>query len=470
MSDTDPSIPTSPAADARVPRGTTPTWEIEMLLSGAVVFALLQVPGSLDAAFDRLFLRLDGTLGVAALLVYSYAKAIVYALILTFITHLAARAYWIALVGVDSVFPDGPKWHRSKLGAIARETLERRVVPPRDLIGRADDRCSLIFASGILLVLFALFSLLATAVLGGIAFAISELAFDGAHFAIIILVLASLFSIPSAVAMFVDRLRGDRLDRAGLPARMIAWANAAGFRVPVLRHALPLLYTLSSNRPTQRVYVLLVVAMLGILYFVMGEVLVRREVVKFDMYAFLPDQPTSYALDPDHYEDRREPASAAMLPYIQSEIVSGPYVRLFVPYLAERHEPGIRRSCPGIEPLSAKHFRMRGRERLDDARSLQTLDCFQRMLAIELDGERTDLALHFGSDARSGQRGVIAMIPASRLEPGRHVVALTRPPRSRDAPANPGTDELPASGESRAGTERTEMARGELRYEIPFWR
>src|SRR5687767_652111 len=84
-----------PAPDARVPRGTTPTWEIEMLLSGAVVFALMQVPGALDSTFDRLFLRLDGTFGIAALLVYSYTKAIVYALILTFLFHLAARAYWI---------------------------------------------------------------------------------------------------------------------------------------------------------------------------------------------------------------------------------------------------------------------------------------------------------------------------------------------------------------------------------------
>ena len=457
-----------PSSDARVPRGTTPTWEIEMLLSGAVVFALMQVPGALDSTFDRLFLRLDGTFGVAALLVYSYTKAIVYALILTFLFHLAARAYWIALVGIDSVYPGGPKWANRKMGRIARETLEARVVPPGELIGRADDRCSLIFASGILLVLFALFSLLGTILLGAIAYALSEILFGGRDFATIMLVLAAAISIPSAIAMFVDRLRGDRLARGGTPARLIAFSNAAGFRMPVLRHALPLLYTLSTNRPTQRVYVLLVVAMLGIVYFVMGEVLVRREVLRFDMYAYLPDQPTSYALDPDHYEDRREPASAAMLPYIQSEIVIAPYVRLFVPYLAERHELGLQLACPGLKPLTASRFRMRTRGTLDDARSLETLACFSKMLAIELDGEPVDVTLHFGSDARTAQRGVVAVIPVTSLEKGRHVVALRRPPRKRDAPVNPGTEEQPASGESR-GT-GAEIAQRNLRYEIPFWR
>ena len=44
--------PDPAATPETVPRGTTPTWEIEMLLSGAVVFALLQIPSQLDPLFD----------------------------------------------------------------------------------------------------------------------------------------------------------------------------------------------------------------------------------------------------------------------------------------------------------------------------------------------------------------------------------------------------------------------------------
>ena len=35
-----------------LPRRTTPTWEVELLISGVAVFAMLQLPGWLD---DRLF-------------------------------------------------------------------------------------------------------------------------------------------------------------------------------------------------------------------------------------------------------------------------------------------------------------------------------------------------------------------------------------------------------------------------------
>ena len=449
-----------------VPRGTTPTWEIEMLLSGAVVFALMQMPGVLDTTFDRMFLKLPASLSVGSLLVYSYVKAIVYALVLTFVTHLAARAYWIALVGIDSVYPEGPRWDRLKTGPILRDMARRDFVPLKTLIGRADDRCSLIFSGGILLVMFALFSLVITSVITGAAFLISHFALGDRYWIEIMLGLAAVSALPAALAGLWDRYRGDRLDPDGSGAHAIRMLTRVNQRF-MIAPTLPMLYTLSTNRPRQRIYAAIVVAMLAILYFVMGEVLVRREVLQLDLYPHLPDRPTSYALDPDHYEDRREPGGATTLPYIQSEIVTGRYVRLFVPYLTERHEAGLARACPELEPLAQSRF-MRRTDRLDDARSLETLACFAKMLEFQLDGAPIAPDLNFGSDARSGHRGIVAMIPVAELAPGRHVVALRRPPRPSDELAKV-AEEQPASGEAPKAAGSND-ANAELRYEIPFWR
>lgn len=464
---TEPNDPArAPEHPVTVPRGTTPTWEIEMLLSGAVVFALMQVPGVLDASFDRVFLKLPATLSVGSLLVYSYVKAIVYALVLTFIAHLAARAYWIALVGIDSVYPDGPRWDRLKTGPILREMARRDFVPLKSLIARADDRCSLIFSSGILLVMFALFSLVLTSAITGVAFLVSHFTLGDRYWIEIMLGFTAVVALPAAIAGVWDRYRGHRLDPEGRAANAIRTISRLNQRV-MLAPTLPMLYTLSTNRPRQRIYAVLVVAMLAILYFVMGEVLVRREVLQLDLYPHLPDRPTSYALDPDHYEDRREPGSATTLPYIQSEIVAGRYVRLFVPYLTERHEAGLAHACPGLRPLAQSRF-VRRTDRLDDARTLETLGCFGKMLAFQLDGAPIAPDLSFGSDARSGHRGIVAMIPVSDLAPGRHVVALRRPPRPNDELPKPG-EEMPASGEAPKDAGSND-ASTELRYEIPFWR
>ncbi len=465
----DASNTESANATTAVPRGTTPTWEIEMLLSGAVVFALMQIPTVLDQSFDRVFLKLAAAWSIVALLVYSYVKAIVYALILTFIAHLAARAYWIALVGLDSVYPGGPRWEKLSAGPILREHARRRFVPLKTLIGRADDRCSLIFASGILLVLFALFSLVFTSVIAAFAFALSHYLFGDGYWVEILLGVTAVVALPAALAGLYDRYRGDRIAPDGSLARAIRAIATLNQRL-VIAPALPMLHTLQTNRPRQRIYAVLIVAMLAILYFVMGEVLVRREVLQLDMYAHLPDRPTSYALDPDHYEDRRDPQSVAMLPYIQSEIVTGRYLRLFVPYLNERHAAGLARACPGLEPISSGSMMRRGDRRLDDAKSLETLGCFAKMLKIELDGRPIEPDLSFGSDARSGHRGLVAMIPATELASGRHVVALRRPPRERGEVASPASEELTDSGEARATKAPSGEPQTELRYEIPFWR
>ena len=462
----DPDRARASDAPVGVPRGTTPTWEIEMLLSGAVVFALMQMPGVLDTTFDRVFLKLPATLSVGSLLVYSYVKAIVYALVLTFVTHLAARAYWIALVGIDSVYPEGPRWDRLKAGPILREMAKDDFVPLKTLIARADDRCSLIFSGGILLVMFALFSLVITSVVTGAAYLISHFAFDDRYWIEIMLAFTAVVALPAAIAGAWDRYRGHRVDPDSSAANAIRMISRVNQRVMVAP-TLPMLYTLSTNRPRQRIYGVLVVAMLTILYFVMGEVLVRREVLQLDLYPHLPDRPTSYALDPDHYEDRREPGSATTLPYIQSEIVVGRYVRLFVPYLTERHEAGLARACPGLQPLAQSRF-MRRTDRLDDARTLETLGCFAKMLAFQLDGAPVTPDLSFGSDARSGHRGIVAMIPVADLATGRHVIALRRPPRPSDELAKPG-EEMPASGEAPKDAGSND-ANAELRYEIPFWR
>src|SRR5688500_6169378 len=71
------------------------TWELELLISGAVVFALLQFPSALDRWFWRVDPHLVGAAEESAFFVYFYSKLIVYTLVATFVVHLCSRAYWV---------------------------------------------------------------------------------------------------------------------------------------------------------------------------------------------------------------------------------------------------------------------------------------------------------------------------------------------------------------------------------------
>src|SRR4051794_24559506 len=101
----DPAAPAHGPGASGVPAETTPTWEMELLISGATVFGLMQLPARLDAIFYDLFNR--GSEQVASLLMplWIYAKVALLTLIGTFVLHLVLRGLWVAMVGLDSVYP-----------------------------------------------------------------------------------------------------------------------------------------------------------------------------------------------------------------------------------------------------------------------------------------------------------------------------------------------------------------------------
>ncbi|MGA8891870.1 MAG: hypothetical protein WB493_09895, partial [Anaeromyxobacteraceae bacterium] len=144
-----------------LPQRTTPTWEMELLLSGALVFGLAQLPREVDALFYPAFHRLAGGGEMLALLAWIYAKAFLLTLLGTFILHLAARGYWVALVGLDSVYPGGIRWERLQMGPYLRAASggdDRGGMAAR--IERADNRASRIFGMGMGIALAALIPLL----------------------------------------------------------------------------------------------------------------------------------------------------------------------------------------------------------------------------------------------------------------------------------------------------------------------
>ena len=49
-------------------------------------------------------------------MLYQYVKLILYTLISCFILHLCTRAYWVGLIGLETVFPHGVRWEDTPTG------------------------------------------------------------------------------------------------------------------------------------------------------------------------------------------------------------------------------------------------------------------------------------------------------------------------------------------------------------------
>ena len=130
-------------------RRTTPTWELELLISGATVFSLMQLPDALNRVLVILMNGNEEPIVDLVRTVSIYLQFSLITLIITFVLHLLARAYWVAMVGMYSVYPQGIRWDKSSSGGPAyRQFGEKEMGTMPELIDRADNRATQIFGLG----------------------------------------------------------------------------------------------------------------------------------------------------------------------------------------------------------------------------------------------------------------------------------------------------------------------------------
>lgn len=414
----------TPAAATRdpdpLPKHTTPTWEVELLISGVAVFAMLQLPGWLDNQMFALMPRLDADLAGIGLSLYLYLKSAAVILAVTFALHLLLRAHWIALVGMHSVYPDGVIWEKLRMGPIQRGIEQGRHGCAAESIERADNRATVVFAIGVMLatrllqiglvfaVLFTL--LLICATLTGIRINL---------FLLLSICLASIISL-MLLSRRIDRMAGQRLRQRGLPRRaltmilrLVAYAGI-GRRSEVMA----LLISHGSERRINLMTGVIFAALFTAMTFGMRAMKHPAEAGSYGLFPYSVDD--SRTLRSAHYDDQRDALHGPAAPFVQSAVIDGAYLRLTVPYLPQLDAPAQRRLCTSALAKPA-----------GEARADAMLDCLARLHAVSLDGQPL-AALHYdiGSDPRTERPALQAMIDVRSLASGRHLLRVARAPTS----------------------------------------
>ena len=142
------------------------SWEVEILIVGFVLVMLFQVVGKLDFEsyifFDSGDLQTEENYGSWALYFSQFAglmavSATVNILIYSFGTYLAFRGFWVGVLGLSSVFPDGINF--KKLNFKNRLSLNKDKYDLIKFINYIDKICSSIFSFSFL-ISFAIVSLI----------------------------------------------------------------------------------------------------------------------------------------------------------------------------------------------------------------------------------------------------------------------------------------------------------------------
>lgn len=412
-------------------------WELELLISGAVVFSLLQMPGQVDDWFYGLEPHVAGRTHFGAFMLYTYVKLILYTLITCFVLHLTMRAYWVGLIGLETVFPQGVRWDNSTYGPVMTEVYREKMGRLQPKIDAADRFCSILFPLAFTLVMLFFFSIGILGLAGALAFGISRLLWDGDHFTG---VLIGIFAVAMVIPLFTwiaDRTWGARVERGGAGHRMLRRASLASYYVNAMPIYGTTFLTLFSNMRKGSRYPAMY-ALLALLFavFMVKDVFLARGVVRSGDEQFLPDEEGAFGIRPGFYESQRHPDDVHdRMPSIQSDVVSDPYLKLFIPYSPERHGEAFAERCPGLRPLSPGGVRMDAADPPDSAAVRAVLDCWTRLQPVALNGRTLRPEFRFYTHPHSGIRGILAYIPVAGLPRGENLLTVAVAPRAADAEA-----------------------------------
>lgn len=427
-----------------LPKRTTPTWEMEILLSGATVFALFQAYAELNVAAFWLIERLPGALGGLLSPIGLYMQGALLALALGFLGHLILRAAWVSLVGLHSVDPEGRLRHNENLGPTQRALLGEALDALPIRIATLDDVATIVFGAALgvakmmAMLMLAVGSTVALAFLGALLLDMTErtaeLGFG----------LVSLWLAPLMVATLWDNHAGKRSRPAPVWIERILRAYAAlGLTADGNLGLTAATYRVAGMRRGWRAQAAIALVVAFVVTVTLATPALQNKGVGGLLDGDFPAMQAgdTAVLQANHYLDRQQDNDAQYVPSLPGDVLTEPYARLFIPYVPDWHDV----------PLDRCASRAGERWLTDAAASRAVLDCLAAKQPIMLDGRPVAASWWWSTDARRDRRGFQVMIDLRALAPGAHLleVARSEAERRRDGD-DAGNDDAP--------------------WHIPFWR
>jgi len=399
------------------------TDELELIISSLTIFALFSIPGWLFDKISGVYTHLSTSMAIASTVGTTLLAGASYGLAACFIVHLMARAYWVGLIGLRTVFPDGINWARTPgLGPLSRQYY-RDTLPDLDTVIQNTDR----LASS----LFAVISMLTLSVIWFGAILVVILVVSGAVGArfgltntgmfIGTAVLLVLFIGVPIIVYLLDRQLASRVPRlrdsrifAGL-VRVLS--RIAGFAYPQ-RLVLPVKLTLQSNTRPVAFFVALTLGIIVIAAIGSTRLGAWSNFTLSGEFTYLDTAQVQEGLRSTYYEDMASPLDRVRgWPRIDSFKQSGSFVRLFLPYQPLRDNLVLDQLCGSAEEAPDR------------------VACLRQLWTVAIDGRPVSMAdFEPAERADLRMRGLIGLVPLTGLQPGlRRIEVVWNPSAGEEA-------------------------------------
>ena len=429
---TDEQSDQSPFVQPQLHELASQSWNLELIISGAALFATLSLPGLLNDAFVyyRYHLMTDTSFlneGLP-LLAYSLTKGISYVLFCAFLANFVMRAFWVGLVGLLAVYPKGIRFEQLPfMSQYARDQHKQEMGSLEHFIIRLDRRCNVIFALAFLLA-FALLMVV-------FAYSTIFLLFMGIQW-LVPAAIYTAYSRPVLIAFFgfitflglvstvlnLPRFREHpvwsvRAYRFSLVFRLLFW----GFYKPMQYITLTFYSNISLQALKKRMGAFVFIFMLLLISFVLYDTFYMIRPNLFDTRQFFSTYSTGQLINTNVYDNLRTTESYIEKAAVQADIIREPYLRLFIAY-PKQLDTKISKQFQ--EPVWPDSLTRKEKRQKQASWRLQALNQFFSILINDSLYQKPDFLFTQRDDL---QEGITTVLFIDQLKPGRHTLKIMVP-------------------------------------------
>lgn len=408
--------PVEPKSNNWLQRLKDESWEAELLVSVASIFAVFKTFDGLKWIVDFFINHLTPDLYYYGYMICFFTYIALGILGSFFVVHFGLRAYWIGLVGLNSVFPDYSIEH-SAYSKIYTEKMSNALPKLPQTIKNLDEVCSVLFSAAFTF----LIQFLYLAILGSIYLLLFNFLKDTINL-YILLIPAIIFIISYLIFTFfgivanLKKFKNNNTLQNGY-YKVVIWGSAL-FLGPFYKYSLQTSMIFGSNFKKKKAIVITLISMLFIGMF-LGVFQIFQSNVGYLLNSERKLDLTK--MEMHYYQNQATKKNFLLTPQIESDIVSGNVLKLFVPIF--NHEINILEVSCTLNDLEYPEL---PKDEESQLIKKAYLNCYNNQIQIYLNNIPIDINFLKTSHPTTEQFGIISYISLENITSGQHTITIKK--------------------------------------------
>lgn len=391
------------------------SWEAELLISTVAIFGTIQLFGGIDLLVDIMIDRLSPRQYLIGYGICFGGLLAVSILSTMFIIHFLLRAYWVGLVGLNSVFPD----YSIEDSAYSKIYTERilGILPKLEkTIDDVDQLSSVIFSAaffmlltyGYLCLIIGLYLLLYNGLLPYVHEYIL-------YFPILLFV--GTIALQSFLGIFANMKRFKQVEWIQILLFKVTKLGSMLMLGPLYKYMLQISMSFASNFKKKKA-----IAGLVVIFILIGLFIAVFQFTDSKMQFLVRGQSyfDSSRTFSEFYATESENNTLLIAPQIDSDVVQSNVLKLFIPLY--KHELSrLKDSCPMLQDNN-KGKDSRSRE----DRSKQYLDCYTSYNIVQINDRPTEVEFIKYKHSKTSQFGILGYIESDVFSKGKNIISISK--------------------------------------------